>query len=522
MATITFLKEAESPFQERILTSEALEFLMLLHREFNGRRKELLLLRKEKQAQLNSGVLPNFLDKTLPIRQDPSWSVAKTPHDLEKRYVEITGPVDRKMMINALNSGANIFMADFEDALSPTWKNIIEGQQNLIDAIQGTLSYHSPEGKNYILNDQTATLMIRPRGWHLEEKHLHIEGEPISGALFDFGLYIFHNGKKLLEKQTAPYFYLPKLENHLEARLWNDIFLFAQNTLSIPKGSIRATVLIETILAIFEAEEILFELREHSAGLNAGRWDYIFSIIKKFQQKPHFLLPDRSQVTMTVPFMEAYAKYLVHVCHKRKAYALGGMAAFIPNKSNPEITRIALEKVREDKQRECLIGFDGTWVAHPGLVPLAMQVFEEALKGKPNQLEKQVPFSLPDLLNFTIPAGQITEKGIRQNIKVSLQYLASWLKGVGAVALSNLMEDAATAEISRAQLWQWVHNSAKLADGREMTPSLLAQWFEEEYQNALNESNADTLELARKLIEPMVTDKKFEDFLTSIAYQHLN
>ena len=512
--------------QKRLLTNEALLFLTQLHHAFEPKRKELLLKRQQKQEALNAGLLPSFLEETATIRQDQRWSVASCPTDLAKRYVEITGPVERKMMINALNSGANVFMADFEDALSPTWSNVILGHNNLIDAVNRTLAFTSPEGKAYTLNAEIATLMVRPRGWHLEEKHLQIDGGPISASLFDFGLYFFHNAKKCLENSSGPYFYLPKLENHEEARLWNDVFLFAQKSLQIPSGSIRATVLIETILAVLEAEEILYELREHSAGLNAGRWDYIFSIIKKFQNQADLLFPDRSQITMQVPFMHAYAKFLVEVCHRRGTHAIGGMAAFIPNRKKSDVTQIALAKVTEDKQLECQIGFDGTWVAHPDLVPLANNIFKELLKGQPHQIAHKKTFSITtdSLLDFEIPGGKITEAGIRQNIQVSLLYLESWLRGVGAVALSDLMEDAATAEISRAQLWQWLHHNGELADGRKITPDLLHTFFDEEFEKIQSEKNREELALnqARRLIEDLVFDKHFTDFLTLAAYEQLN
>ncbi|PJD94256.1 MAG: malate synthase A [Parachlamydia sp.] len=512
--------------QERLLTPEALLFLTQLHQQFDPRRQALLLKRQQKQEALNAGLVPGFLQETASIRRDPLWTVASCPPDLAKRYVEITGPVERKMMINALNSGANVFMADFEDALTPTWSNVILGHNNLIDAVNRTLSFISPEGKAYALNPEIATLMVRPRGWHLEEKHLPINEVPISASLFDFGLYFFHNAKNCLKQGSGPYFYLPKLENHEEARLWNDVFLFAQKTLQIPPGSIRATVLIETILAAFEAEEILYELREHSAGLNAGRWDYIFSIIKKFQNQHDFLFPDRGQITMQVPFMQAYTRLLVEICHKRGAHAIGGMAAFIPNRKKPDVTQTALAKVTEDKLLECQIGFDGTWVAHPDLVSLAKNIFKGFLKDQPNQISLKKNFSITSdsLLDFKIPGGKITEAGVRQNIQISLLYLASWLRGVGAAALFDLMEDTATAEISRAQLWQWLHHQGKLADGRQITPGLLRTFFAEEFEKIRAENQLDiaVLNRARCLVESLVLDKHFTDFLTLIAYEQLN
>lgn len=515
--------------QDRILIPEAIQFLTELHKEFNGRRKQLLQKRVERQKQLNQGILPTFLPETAAIRDDLTWNIPPPPSDLQKRAVEITGPVERKMMINALNSGANIFMADFEDALSPTWKNVIEGQSNLIDAVNRTISFISPENKSYALKDEIATLMVRPRGWHLNEKHFQIDGEEISGSLFDFGLYFFHNARRLIRQGSGPYFYLPKLENHEEARLWNDVFLFAQDFLSIPQGTIRATVLIESILAIFEAEEILYELREHSAGLNAGRWDYIFSIIKKFQKKEDPLLPDRSQITMEVPFMQAYTKRIVQICHKRDAHAIGGMAAFIPSRDNPEVTHQALEKIKEDKLRECHGGFDGTWVAHPALVAIAKGIFEEILKDQPHQIQKKFQsseVSAHDLLDFKVPNGKITEKGVRQNVRISLLYMESWLNGVGAAALDHLMEDAATAEISRAQLWQWIHHhpAAQLPDGRTVSAELLKQFFEEEQQKIIAEAkdkNRPHLTEAKKILESIVMKKAFVEFLTLISYEHL-
>ncbi len=428
---------------------------------FGERRRDLLRKRAERQTYIEAGFLPDFLPETRGIREDATWKVAPTPPDLQKRWVEITGPTERKMMINALNSGASVFMADFEDANSHTWQNLIEGHINLRDAIDGTISFTSPEGKQYALNPRTAVLMVRPRGWHLDEKHVQVDGRPVTAAFFDFGLAFFHNARRLIDKGTGPYYYLPKMESHLEARLWNDVFNFAQDELGIPRGTIRATVLIETILAAFEMEEILYELRDHSAGLNAGRWDYMFSIIKKFRSKPGFLLPDRVQVTMTVPFMRAYTELLVKTCHKRGAHAIGGMAAYIPSRKDAEANQLALDKVTEDKERESRDGFDGTWVAHPDLVPVAMQVFEKVLGDKPHQKERmreEVNTSAKELQDFRVPGGEITEKGLRLNINVALQYIESWLRGTGAVAIYNLMEDTATAEISRAQVWQWVHS----------------------------------------------------------------
>src|SRR5579872_1287610 len=397
-----------------ILTPEALAFVTSLQREFGGRRLELLKLRDERQVRIEAGEMPQFLVTTSSVR-DSEWQVAKAPKDLQDRRVEITGPTDRKMLINALNSGARVFMADFEDANSPTWSNLLEGQANLIDAIERRIEFSSPEGKQYRLNDKVATLLVRPRGWHLEERHLHVDGKPVSGSLFDFGLYFFHNAERLMGKGSGPYFYLPKLESHLEARLWNDVFNFAQDKLGIPRGTIRATVLIETVLAAFEMEEILYELREHSSGLNAGRWDYIFSIIKKFRSWPDLLLPDRAQVTMAVPFMRAYTNLLVRTCHRRGAFAIGGMAAFIPSRRDPEVNAVALERVREDKQRESRDGFDGTWVAHPDLVPVALACFDAVLGDRPNQVDRQrddVHTTPAQLIDFDVPDGQITAQGL--------------------------------------------------------------------------------------------------------------
>jgi malate synthase len=419
------------------------------------------------------------------------------------------------MMINALNSGADAFMADFEDALSPTWTNVLEGQSNLIEAIEGTLSFTSPEGKKYALQDKRAHLMVRPRGWHLEEKQVVIDGYPISASIFDFGLYVFHNAKRLADKNTAPYFYLPKLESHLEARLWNDLFITAQEELGLARGTIRCTVLIETIQAAFEMEEILFELKEHCLGLNAGRWDYIFSIIKKFHDKKGFIFPDRAQITMTVPFMRAYTTLLVHTCHKRGAHAMGGMAAFVPSRKNPEINRLALEKVKEDKERESRDGFDGTWVAHPDLVPIAMEVFSQNLQNRPNQKERfreDARISKEELLDFRVPNGVITEQALRQNIVVSIEYLHSWLQGQGALALFNLMEDLATCEIARSQIWQWIHQGALLSDGRPIDIALFQKLAQEE---------AEKHGFSYQIIHAVAQEPSFQDFLSLIAYKYL-
>jgi malate synthase len=514
---------------QKVLTTEALQFLAALHRQFNSRRLELLNLRIKRQEQLNAGFMPHFLPTTKHIRDDSSWQITNIPLTLQERKVEITGPVERKMMINALNSGASVFLADFEDALSPTWNNVLEGQINLMEAVNRSLSFKSPEGKQYALNEKTATLMVRPRGWHLPEKHILIDDQPISGSLFDFGLYFFHNVQATIEKGFGPYFYLPKLENHLEARLWNDVFLWAQQQLKIPAGTIKATVLIETILAAFEMEEISYELREHIVGLNAGRWDYIFSIIKKFQENSNLLFPDRSQITMTVPFMRSYTELLVQTCRKRGIHAMGGMAAFIPSRKDQEVNEKALAKVREDKEREANDGFDGTWVAHPDLVGPAMDIFNHYLGSKPHQKDKvrqAITVTEMDLLEFKIPDGTITEAGLQLNIHAALQYIENWLRGIGAVAIFNLMEDTATAEISRAQLWQWVHHPhAVLDNGQKITSELFLKMTAEEFQKIkamqTKDTSSDKLIAAKTLLENLVTSKHFEDFLTLPAYELL-
>ncbi|UOF89455.1 malate synthase A [Fodinisporobacter ferrooxydans] len=511
-----------------ILTPEALQFLELLECNFGERRKELLRCREERQREIDAGKLPGFLPETQLIRNS-DWKVGAIPEDLKDRRVEITGPAsDRKMVINALNSGAKVFMADFEDANSPTWSNTIQGQINMRDAIRKTLSYVSTEGKQYALKDTVATLIVRPRGWHLEEKHLLLDGKPLSGSLVDFGLYIFHNAHQLLENSSGPYFYLPKLESHLEARLWNDVFVFAQEMLQIPVGTIKATVLIETILATFEMDEILYELREHMAGLNCGRWDYIFSYIKKFRNLPECIVPDRALVTMTVPFMRAYSLLTIKTCHRRNAYAIGGMAAQIPVKNNPAANEEAFRKVRMDKEREAQDGHDGTWVAHPGLVPVAMEVFDEWMKG-PNQLDKtlnDLEITAEQLLE--VPQGAITEKGLRTNIRVGIQYIEAWLRGFGAVPLYNLMEDAATAEISRAQVWQWIrHPKGILDDGRKVTVELFQTILQEELQtikDLIGHKNFEQgqFRLATELFAKLTLDDVFPPFLTLDGYNHLH
>jgi malate synthase len=509
--------------QSEILTEASIEFLVKLDRQFELRRQALLSMRRVRQREIDGGQMPDFIPETARMRRQ-NWKVAPIPADLQDRRVEITGPVDRKMVINALNSGASVFMADFEDANSPTWRNNLEGQVNLRDAIAGTIAYDSPEGKSYRLEEKTATLMVRPRGWHLVEKHFSINGHPISASLFDFGLFFFHNARALLDKGSGPYFYLPKLESHLEARLWNDVFRFAQQELGIPKGSIRATVLVETILAAFEMDEILYELREHSAGLNCGRWDYIFSFIKKFRSRPDFVLPDRQRVTMTVPFLDAYVRLLIETCHHRGIHAMGGMAAQIPIKNDPEANLNAIEKVRQDKLREVRAGHDGTWVAHPALVQVAREIFDEHMK-TPNQIDsKREPavVGAEDLL--AVPQGPITADGLRWNINVGLLYLESWLRGSGCVPIYNLMEDAATAEICRSQVWQWVKHGAKLETGEtvtaEMALEVLGQQIAEE--TARTPDHAATMEAAGRLLRQMIVAAEFPEFLTLAAYEEID
>ncbi|MDQ2943260.1 MAG: malate synthase A [Candidatus Dormibacteraeota bacterium] len=512
-----------------VLTPEALAFVGRLQREFGGRRLELLRLRDERQDRLDAGEMPQFLSDTGSVRES-EWKVAKAPKDLEDRRVEITGPTDRKMLINALNSGARVFMADFEDANSPTWANLVEGQINLIDAIERRIDFTSPEGKEYRLNDKVATLLVRPRGWHLEERHVEVVGKPVSGSLFDFGLYFFHNAERLGKKGSGPYFYLPKLESHLEARLWNDVFNFAQDDLGLPRGTVRATVLIETILAAFEMEEILYELRDHSSGLNAGRWDYIFSIIKKFRNRPDFVLPDRAQVTMTVPFMRSYTQLLVKTCHRRGAHAMGGMAAFIPSRRDPEVNRVALAKVKEDKDREAGDGFDGTWVAHPDLVPTATEAFDRVLGDRPNQLERhrpEVSVTEGELIDVRVPGGTITENGLRMNVTVGIQYIESWLRGVGAAAINNLMEDVATAEISRSQVWQWIRHSSRLSEGSPVTADLVREITNDELAKVRERLGEELwakgrFAEARQVFEEVALSESFPAFLTLAARRHID
>jgi malate synthase len=491
---------------ESVLTDDAVEFLTELERTFGPRRRELLDARHERTQRLLDGELPDFLPGTKDVR-DGDWRVAPVPAELQDRRVEITGPVDRKMVINALNSGAKMFMADFEDSNSPTWQNCIEGQVNLTDALERTISLDTGE-KQYSLNEETATLLVRPRGWHLEERHFEVDGAPISASLFDFGLYFFRN-----HARGGTWFYLPKLESHLEARLWNDVFVWSQERLDVPRGTIKATVLIETILAAFEMDEILYELREHSAGLNAGRWDYIFSVIKKLGHRQEFVLPDRSAVTMAVPFMRAYTELLVKTCHARGAHAMGGMAAFIPSRRDAEVNAAALAKVREDKEREAGQGFDGTWVAHPDLVPVAMEIFDRVLGERPNQVERQrddVDSTAADLLDVASTPGGITMAGLHNNVSVGIQYLAAWLQGSGAVAIFNLMEDAATSEISRSQVWQWLrHGEVARAD------------VEAAIEEEVAKLDGDYAE-ARELFEQVALGEEFVEFLTLPAYERID
>jgi malate synthase len=524
--------EVRGPVEGRfgeILTPEALRFVADLQRAFAAERAELLRAREERQRRFDAGELPDFLPETKAVREG-DWTIAPIPDDLRDRRVEITGPVDRKMVINALNSGARVFMADFEDSLSPTWRNVVEGQVNLVDAIERTIEFESPDGSAYRLEEDVATLLVRPRGWHLPEKHVLVDGEPVSGSLFDFGLYFFHNARRLRESGTGPYFYLAKLESHLEARLWNDVFVHAQEAVDLPRGTIKATVLIETILAAFEMDEILYELREHSAGLNAGRWDYMFSVIKKFRHRPEFVLPDRNQVTMTAPFMRAYTELLVKTCHRRGAHAMGGMAAFVPSRKTPEINEAALGKVREDKRREAGDGFDGTWVAHPDTVATALAEFDEVLGERPNQIERQrddVEVAAGDLLDVAATPGEATEEGLRNDVSVGIQYLSHWLLGNGAAAIFNLMEDAATSEIARSQVWQWVRHGVRLQDGPQVTPELVRRVVDEELDR-IREAVGDEVfsksrpDDARALFEQVALGDELVEFLTLPAYDYLD
>jgi len=514
-----------SPRFEEVLTVEALEFLAMLERLARTRRRELLAARRERQARFDRGELPDFLPETAEIRA-AEWTVEPLPADLRDRRVEITGPVDRKMIINALNSGARVFMADFEDSNSPTWENCVAGQVNLRDAVRGTIEYIDPRGKEYRLADRTATLMVRPRGWHLDEKHVRVDGEPVSASVFDFALHFFHNARELIERGSGPYFYLPKLESRLEARLWNDLFLAAQSALGIPAGTIKATVLIETIVAAFEMDEILWELREHSAGLNCGRWDYIFSFIKKFAAHPAFVLPDRAEVTMTRHFLRSYSLLLIRTCHRRRAHAMGGMAAQIPIKGDPAANAAALGEVAADKVREAADGHDGTWVAHPGLVPVAMPIFDRAMPGE-NQFDRipDVAITAADLL--AVPTGRITGAGLRTNLRVALQYIAAWLSGNGCVPLAHRMEDAATAEISRTQVWQWIRHRAELEDGTPITRELALGILDAEAATIREELGEAAFRegrfpAARRLTESLIIAERCPEFLTLGGYDLLH
>jgi malate synthase len=529
---VEILGATEEGFDE-ILTTQAVEFVARLHRAFDPRRRELLERRRERQARLDAGGTLEFLPETASVREG-DWQVAPVPEDLRDRRVEITGPTDRKMVINALNSGARGFMADFEDSNSPTWHNLISGQRNLIDAIDQTIEFTGEDGREYRLGDETATLLVRPRGWHLADKHMTVDGHAVSGSLLDFGLYFFHNARRLLDKGSGPYFYLPKLESHLEARLWNDVFVAAQEALDVDRGTIKATVLIETIPAAFEMEEILHELRDHSAGLNAGRWDYIFSMIKSFRKRPEFVLPDRLEVKMTVPFMRAYTELLVATCHRRGAHAMGGMAAVLPSRKDPEANEKALEKVRADKRREAGDGFDGSWVAHPDVVDVAMEEFDAVLGDRPNQVDRRrddVSVSAEDLLDARSAfeaGGKVTEQGLRNDVNVGIQYISSWLRGNGAAGIYGLMEDAATAEIARSQVWQWVRHEVELEDGRTVTPDLVSQLEIEELERIRSEIGDDEWferegrpGLSRELFEEVALADELVDFLTIPAYERL-
>lgn len=516
------LTRPDAPHAGDVLTQEALGFVAQLHRAFNAERERLLADRAWRQERLDAGEIPDFLPNPIESR-DPSWRVAPAPPDFDDRRVEITGPAEPKMMINALNSGASVFMADFEDALSPTWDNVVTGQWAVSEAVRGTLTFQTDE-KAYALNETLATLCIRPRGWHLVESHVLVDGAPISASLFDFGLWFFHNARQLLDRGSGPYLYLPKLESHLEAALWDRVFDAAQTALGIPHGSIRATVLIETILAAYEMDEILFELRDHAAGLNAGRWDYIFSLIKKFRSRPDMILPDRGQVTMTVPFMRAYTELLVQTCHRRGAHAIGGMAAFIPSRRDAEANARALAKVRDDKVRESADGFDGTWVAHPDLVPVAREVFEGVLGERPNQkdrLRSEVRVAPGDLVDVMVPDGRVTDAGVRANVSIGLAYLASWLAGNGAAAINNLMEDAATAEISRSQLWQWRIHAVPLDDGGPLTPDRYTAIRDEELARLRPATPDAPWTDAAALLDDLVLSDQFAEFLTLGAYRRL-
>jgi malate synthase len=515
-----------------VLSAEAIGFVAELQRRFGPVRDALLARRGERRAEIARTGRLDFLPETRAVREDTSWRVATAPADLVDRRVEMTGPTERKMAINALNSGARVWLADLEDANTPHWDNVVAGQVNLADAVRGTIAFTSPEGREYRLTEggRPAVIVMRPRGWHLDERHLLVDGGPATGALVDFGLYFFHNARELLSRGSGPYFYLPKTESHLEARLWQDVFTFAQERLGIPYGTVRATVLIETITAAFEMEEILYELRDHASGLNAGRWDYLFSIIKNFRDAgPAFVLPDRNSVTMTAPFMRAYTELLVRTCHQRGAFAMGGMAAFIPSRRDPEVNRGALAKVRADKEREARDGFDGSWVAHPDLVPVCQEVFDTALGDRPNQLDRlrdDVHVTAEQLLAISQTGGEVTEDGLRNNVYVALRYLAAWLGGNGAVGINNLMEDAATAEISRSQIWQWINNGVRLSDGRPITQDLVLAILREETGRIRTEVGdaayaSGRYEDARKLFGQVALADDFADFLTLPAYDLL-
>ena len=508
------------PGSDRVLTGEALDLVARLTRRFRDERDRLLDRRHERQRRFDAGDLPMTLPETSAVRS-ADWTVAPAPADLDDRRVEITGPAEPKMMINALNSGANVFMADCEDALSPPWSNVVAAQTSCMDAVRRTLEYTSPEGKPYRLGERLATLVLRPRGWHLDERHVLVDGRPVPAGLFDFGMYFFHNARELLQRGSGPYFYLPKLESHLEARLWNGVFEEAQDGLGLPQGTIRATVLIETIVAAFEMDEILYELRPHAAGLNAGRWDYIFSVIKKFGRRPEFVLPDRAQVTMGVPFMRAYVEELVRTCHRRGAHAVGGMAAFIPSRRDEEVNRTALARVREDKGAEADLGFDGAWVAHPDLVPVVAEVFAARLGDRPNQKHRGPSGALDParLLDVRIPGGRVTGAGAHGNVSVALQYLEAWLRGSGAVAINNLMEDTATAEIARAQLWQWIYHGTADESGHPITLDRVRAWLGEEL--AGREAASGRWQEAAQLLDALVSAREFPEFLTLAAYQKL-
>jgi malate synthase len=508
------------PGDARVLTPEALALVAHLARRFSDARDLLVERRRERQRRFDLGELPSLLPETAAVRES-DWTVAPAPADFDDRRVEITGPAEPKMMINALNSGARVFMADFEDALSPPWTNVVGGQVSCMDAVRRTLQYTSPEGKQYHLAERLATLVVRPRGWHLDEAHARVDGRPVPASLFDFALYLHHNARELLAWGSGPYFYLPKLESHLEARLWNDVFAEAQRFVGLPQGTIRATVLIETIVAAFEMDEILYELREHAAGLNAGRWDYIFSVIKKFGHRPEFVLPDRAQVTMGVPFMRAYTEQLVWTCHRRRAHAIGGMAAFIPSRRDEEVNRTALARVREDKGSEADLGFDGAWVAHPDLVPVVSAVFDARLGDRPHQKDRMPsgPVEPARLLDVGIPGGRVTKAGVRGNVSVALQYLEAWLRGAGAVAINNLMEDTATAEIARAQLWQWIHHGTPDDTGRPVTLEVVRRYLEEEL--TIRTAVAGRWQDAAQLLDALIAAERFPEFLTLMAYRRL-